>query len=424
MCAAPDIQPEKRPGATNPDKPAPHRTGTPFAPPAPLWLVRAAFALGVGALGGAAAFALGAAFDLASLWFARHPLMVAALPLVAAAEIALFQLLRVPPSTNMASVVWSARHGTALSAATACAVFATTCMSAACGASVGKEAAAVQVCAALACVLAGCAGAGKPKRALPVETGTAIACGMAAGFSGLLHAPVAGTLFALELVDGGRVPAFGLPHAGWQPPVSTPREQALRVALIAGSSLGACAVAVLLGTPTFLATSVNPLAQTAWDPAHTGLALLVAAAGVAAGLVYRRLMWLARMAAAHLRDYPYALPVVAGCLIAVAMVAFGLETFAGSGTYLAAQAFRGEAGAGDFLVKALLTVAALGFGIKGGEIMPALSIGALLGAAVAGLLGIPAALGAMLGMVAFFATALRCPLAACALGVELVLVGL
>ena len=50
-------------------------------------------------------------------------------------------------------------------------------------------------------------------------------------------------------------------------------------------------------------------------------------------------------------------------------------------------ALAGTAGSGDFAVKALLTVLALGFGFKGGEMTPMFTIGALLGCALGQLHG-------------------------------------
>ena len=66
-----------------------------------------------------------------------------------------------------------------------------------------------------------------------------------------------------------------------------------------------------------------------------------------------------------------------------------------------------------------LTVLVLGFGFKGGEIMPMFSIGALLGCSLGLATGAPAGFSAALGMAAFFAAAGRCPLTALLMGAEI-----
>ena len=82
-------------------------------------------------------------------------------------------------------------------------------------------------------------------------------------------------------------------------------------------------------------------------------------------------------------------------------------------------ALAGHAGGADFAVKAGLTVLALGFGLKGGEIMPMFTIGALLGCALGELTAAAAPFSAALGLAAFFGAASRCPLAALLMGAEI-----
>ncbi len=61
----------------------------------------------------------------------------------------------------------------------------------------------------------------------------------------------------------------------------------------------------------------------------------------------------------------------------------------------------------------------MGSGYKGGEIVPTLFIGATLGAAASGLLGISAPFGAAIGMTAMFSAVTNCPLTAVFLACEL-----
>ena len=72
-----------------------------------------------------------------------------------------------------------------------------------------------------------------------------------------------------------------------------------------------------------------------------------------------------------------------------------------------------------FFWKIVFTAVTIGFGFKGGEIVPSFFIGAALGAAVAPLIDMPSAFGAALGLTAVFCGAVNCPMASILLSVEL-----
>jgi H+/Cl- antiporter ClcA len=76
-----------------------------------------------------------------------------------------------------------------------------------------------------------------------------------------------------------------------------------------------------------------------------------------------------------------------------------------------------------FAAKLAFTVVTLGSGYLGGEVTPLFFIGAALGAALAGLLGLPLALAAAVGLAAMFAAASNTPLALSVMAVELFGVG-
>ena len=65
------------------------------------------------------------------------------------------------------------------------------------------------------------------------------------------------------------------------------------------------------------------------------------------------------------------------------------------------------------------TALAIGGGFKGGEIVPTLSIGACFGALFGSLTGYPVPLGAACGMIALFAGATNCPIAALLIAMEM-----
>ena len=91
---------------------------------------------------------------------------------------------------------------------------------------------------------------------------------------------------------------------------------------------------------------------------------------------------LARRVVRHRIGRPLIAAAAGGLLFAGIVLAFGWQAFEGTGMPLLRGALAGHAGGADFAVKAALTVLALGFGLKGGEIMPMFTVGALLGCAL------------------------------------------
>ncbi len=68
--------------------------------------------------------------------------------------------------------------------------------------------------------------------------------------------------------------------------------------------------------------------------------------------------------------------------------------------------------------KLVFVAVTLGLGMSGGIITPLFVIGATLGSALAGVLGIPMAIGAELGMIAVTAAGARAPIATIIMGME------
>lgn len=93
--------------------------------------------------------------------------------------------------------------------------------------------------------------------------------------------------------------------------------------------------------------------------------------------------------------------------------------YCGLGTNLINASLAGEPiYAWDWALKLALTVLTLSAGFQGGEVTPLFSIGASLGAALAGLLGLPAAFCAALGYAAVFGSATNTLLDPALIGAE------
>ncbi|MEE2566944.1 chloride channel protein [Hyphobacterium marinum] len=246
------------------------------------------------------------------------------------------------------------------------------------GGSAGREGPAVHLGGALASIVA--QGLGLPARAARII----LACGAAAAVAASFNAPIAGAVFALEVVLGHYALRSIAPVA-----ISS-----VMGALVARLSFGA--------SPAF---SVPPVAAASlWD--FIGVVLLgFAAAGVAILFMRLTLAAPARIAkiAERVRLPLWALPPFGGLLVGTIALAF--PEVLGVGYETTADALAGGYALQALIVllvlKILATVITLGFRFGGGVFSPSLYLGAVLGAAFGGVAGM--AMGAETGGTTFYA---------------------
>jgi H+/Cl- antiporter ClcA len=238
--------------------------------------------------------------------------------------------------------------------------------------------------------------------------------GIAAGFGAVFGTPLAGAIFALEVLMIGRV-----------------EYEALLPAFIAAVSADWTCHAWGIGHThyhiDFLASSASPAAFFHLEP---WLLLKVIAASAAFGLASTFFAELShRLGAIFKRFIPYGpfRPMIGGVLV------IGLFFLVGTGDYLGLGVSSPDPKAvtivsffespeihyWSWFWKIIFTVVTLSSGFKGGEVTPLFYIGAALGNALAGLMGAPTDLFAGLGFVAIFAGATNTPLACTLMGIEL-----
>ncbi len=112
-------------------------------------------------------------------------------------------------------------------------------------------------------------------------------------------------------------------------------------------------------------------------------------------------------------------PFIGGVVLVIAIGLLGTTKHIGLGIPTIMDSFNGPVGKYDFLIKLLLTTFTLSAGFKGGEVTPLFFIGATLGNALIWLIPLPIALLASMGFVAVFAGATHCSIASIALGIEM-----
>ena len=112
-------------------------------------------------------------------------------------------------------------------------------------------------------------------------------------------------------------------------------------------------------------------------------------------------------------------PFVGGIILAVAVFFIGTTKYIGLGIPTIVDAFSTPNDWYDFLLKILFTGFTLGAGFKGGEVTPLFYIGATLGSALSLFVPLPIAFLAGLGFVAVFSGATHTPIACTIMGMEL-----
>ena len=269
------------------------------------------------------------------------------------------------------------------------------------GGSAGREGTAVQMGGSLASVF------GKLWRldadAMPVV----LMAGIAAGFGAVFGTPIAGAVFAMEVLAVGRV-------------------QYRAMVPCIGAALLADWTCQSLGIRHTDYHVAGPAAHLLVDPL---LLAKVTVAGILFGLaslVFAEANH--RLGALVKKTIAYAplRPLIGGLIVIALVYVTGTRDYLGLGVWSADPRavtipglFAPDIHDWSWALKILFTVVTLSFGFKGGEVTPLFFIGAALGNALSPWLGVPTDLLAALGFVAVFAGAANTPLACTIMGIEL-----
>ena len=221
--------------------------------------------------------------------------------------------------------------------------------------------------------------------------------GISAGFASVFGTPLAGGIFALEVLVLGRI-----------------RLDAI--------------------IPSFMAAILANYFCTVWGITHTQYHITNVAAMTPVNLLWCLLAGIIFGLVAMLFSksthfwsglfnskikYPPLRPVIGGAVLALVVYLMGTTKYIGLGVPTIVDAFNIDMKSYDFLLKVLFTSFTLGAGFKGGEVTPLFFIGATLGNVLIWFIPLPMSLLAGMGFVAVFAGATNTPIACTIMGVEL-----
>lgn len=260
------------------------------------------------------------------------------------------------------------------------------------GGSAGREGTAVQMGGSLADLAA------RWVRADAADRRILLLCGISGGFGAVFGTPLAGTVFALEVVTMGR--------------------------RIAYKAILAVVIAAFVGDWLTRAYGIKHLVYSMGEiPSFSVLLLLkVAAAGIGFGLMSLLFVMgiksLKRVFGRYVSNAPLR-SFIGGAVVIVLVYVAGTRTFLGLSLPLLVQSFHEQLPSFDFAWKTVFTVITLGTGFLGGEVTPLFVVGATLGNALAPVLHLSVPFLAGLGLIAVFAGASNTPLACMVLGYEL-----
>ena len=269
-------------------------------------------------------------------------------------------------------------------------VFISTLLTHIAGGSAGREGTAVQMGGAIADQFTAIL------KINAADRKTILIIGISSGFAAVFGTPLAGAIFALEILSIKKVKINQVFASFF-------------VAYIAHYSCLAWQVKhTIYSIPNIPAISLTTLA---WAIVAGIIFGLTALAFTSTGRLFENIF--------NKIKFEPLRPFIGGIIIALFIVVFNSTKFIGLGIPTIQDAFINNAGQFDFVIKLILTSFTLSAGFKGGEVTPLFFIGATLGNILIWFIPLPMALLAGMGFVAIFSGATNCVYASIALGLEL-----
>lgn len=329
--------------------------------------------------------------DVASNFRTTNPSIIYLLPIAGLAIVFLYNIIKLNKDPGTNCIIEGVRSERKIPFTLAPGIFISTVITHLFGGSAGREGAALQLGGAIGSKTADLLKVNQKVKPL------IILAGMSGVFSALFGTPLTAVIFVIELCCVGTVFYAALI------PCFTASYIALRISILIGNH------PVRLITDGVPTTNLNSVVAS----------IIIGILCAALSFIFCFAMKYAHKLADKAFRNSYIRIFAGGVIIIVLTKLIGTYDYNGAGMNIIENAMQGEAYTFAFLIKILFTAITIGFGFKGGEIVPTFFIGATFGCVVGPLIGLSPAFSAALGMSALFAAVVNCPLASVVLACEI-----
>ncbi len=322
------------------------------------------------------------AISIVTAFRTENDLIILALPVAGLFIVFLYRLCKDYEDKGTNLVISSIQQGENLPITKAPLIFISTTITHLFGGSTGRESAALQMGGSIGFNL------GKLFRLKEGNIKIITMCGMSAAFSALFGTPLTASFMAMEIENVGVMYYSAL----------VPCVVSALVAKGMSSIMGVSGEQFMV----FTVPNFNP-----YHAVATGvLAILCAVLSV----LFCRLLKFSGKYYKKFFPNPYVRIFVGGCLVVALTFLTGTRNYNGAGMNVIEMAILGDVPKHAFILKMIFTALTLGAGFKGGEIVPALYVGATFGSLYSQLFGFDPALCAAIGMGALFCGVTNCPI--------------
>jgi len=351
------------------------------------WL---AFGFILGVLGGLVGTAFCYSINYVTALREANPILIALLPVGGLVIVFLYKTCGLHP-TDTNGVLLAVHTPASISSSTGPLIFIGSTITHLFGGSAGREGAALQLGGVLGWHTA------HLLRQQEKDTHLVVMTGMSAVFAAMFGTPVTAAIFAME------VASVGILHF---------------------SAIVPCLMASLVSSHLAFLLGVAPESFSLQTLSHFGSGNVMGAISVAAICALLSVIFCIGLKKGHkyakkLFPNSYYRIAVAGLAVSLMTLILGTGDYNGAGMHIIERAVHGHAAPEAFLLKMIFTIVTMSCGYKGGEIVPAMFIGATAGCVLGELMGLPVGLGAAVGLISMFCGSLNCPISAIFLGIEM-----
>lgn len=344
---------------------------------------------------GTATGVVGSVFGKGVIWtssfFRTHPQMIYLLPLSGVLLVWLYHLFREDKNQGTNMVIDAISSDREVTFGMAPAVFCGTLLTQLTGGSAGREGAALQMGGSIGGLM------GSLWELDEKDKKIAVMCGMSGAFAALFGTPMAAALFSMEVISVG---------------------------VLYYAALVPCTFSAFLGAYVAKQFQLKPEAFDigAVPPFDASMVYYVIVLAIFCALIAEVFCILLNGTGYFLKRFfpsPYRRILAGAFLLILLTKCSGGIDYNGSGMTLIEHFFEGHVQYEALFWKLLLTAVTLECGFKGGEIVPTLTIGAIVGSSFAHLLGLPYGVMTACGMLALFVGVTNCPISTLLIGFEL-----